>query len=62
MYCVVIYLKSHRRRPVVMGQMPGFLDRHSAIPVSWCQACGREVFLPGNTLCCACRKRKGERR
>ena len=51
---LVVYLKSHRRRPVQVGGVRRDFDPQAAIPAGWCDRCGREVFLPGVSLCPDC--------
>ena len=52
---LVVYLKSHRRRPVQVGGVRRDFDPQAAIPAGWCDRCGREVlhigranFVPGS--------------
>ena len=59
-YHMLLYLKSHRRRPVYWGPPHPRFDRQGAIPAGWCYRCGVEVFEPGEMLCLWCRASKGE--
>ena len=55
----IIYCKSHRRRPIVLGTPLFRQDTQGGIPLAWCGVCGSEVFDPGQTLCIRCRNTKG---
>lgn len=58
----IIYLKTHNRRPVLLG--PGCLteDIYRAIPRAWCQNCGQEIFTSGTELCYRCQKEEQNER
>lgn len=56
----IVYLRSHRRRPVWIGERVGILDVQGMIPVNWCGSCGAEVFTEGEVLCSRCSGQKGE--
>lgn len=55
---VIIYCKSHRRRPIRFGYFPPVRDVQGDIPAGWCSACGSEVFQQGEDRCMWCRQRK----
>lgn len=55
---MVIWLRSHRRRPVRVGKAWQGADAQGAIPLSWCESCGREVFLPEAVLCSDCGRKE----
>ena len=55
---MVIFWKSHRRRPVRVGRCRGAFDPQTAIPAGWCVCCGREVFLPGEDRCPDCMRKE----
>lgn len=51
-----IYLRSHRRRPILLWRWWGRKDAQGEIPWFWCCKCGAEVFTPGATRCSRCKK------
>ncbi len=53
---MIVYLRSHRRRPVRLGLRWGSADLQGEIPRSWCCRCGAEVFRPGAVCCSRCQK------
>lgn len=53
---MVIYLKSHRRRPVWVGAGFSSPDTQGALPRWWCSRCGREIYGKNRQLCAACAK------
>lgn len=53
---MIFYLKTHRRRPVQLGQSLDPLDEQEAIPRWWCRICGREIYVSGQELCAGCAK------
>ena len=57
---LVIYCRSHRRRPVRFGRLPPMGDIQGDLPAGWCECCGREVFTRGTRLCSWCQVSKGE--
>lgn len=59
---MLLYCKSHKRRPVRLGIRPVFLDPQADIPRGWCECCGAEVFHPHQRQCQGCRDTKGENR
>jgi len=56
----VLYLRSHRRRPVCLGPQWGMRDVQAEAPAGWCSRCGREVYAREQLLCRRCIARKGE--
>lgn len=56
---LTVYCKSHKRRPIRFGYLPCFRDVQADIPAGWCQTCGSEVFIRGQTQCNQCRDRRG---
>lgn len=59
---LIIYCKSHKRRPIHIGTLPCLRDVQADIPVGWCQVCGCEVFEENQDRCIRCRTRKGDNR
>ena len=58
--CVKVwYLKSHCRGPVILQKML-LGDVQGALPVWWCDSCGREVFTMGQRLCNRCKQETEE--
>lgn len=57
---MLIYQKSHRRRPVYWGLHDPNADSQGCIPAGWCCRCGSEIFTPGEAMCLWCRTAKGE--
>lgn len=51
---MVIYLKTHRRRPVWVGRGSSSSDPQAALPRWWCSRCGREIYGKHQTLCPRC--------
>ncbi len=56
---MVIYLKTHRRRPVWVGRGGGSPDPQAALPRWWCSRCGREIYEKNRRLCGRCAGRAG---
>lgn len=57
---MVIYCRSHHRRPIRKGVNRAFRDVQAEVPAGWCETCGAEVFLPAQRQCLHCRSVKGE--
>jgi hypothetical protein len=53
---MIVYLRSHRRRPVRITPRWGRSDEQAEIPWFWCCRCGREVYERGKCLCGECAK------
>lgn len=56
----ILYLKSGKRRPVLLHPVIGLRDMQAQIPHGWCMRCGREVYRFGSALCADCFRRKEE--
>ena len=54
----VVYLRSRRRRPVWVGVRPSMEDVGGEIPYGWCDGCGMECYLPGQSLCGQCEEKE----
>lgn len=55
---MIIYLQSHRRRPVRLTPLLPHEDVQGAVPYGWCGCCGAEVYRQMENLCEQCRKEK----
>ena len=53
---MIVYSRSHRRRPVRIYLRWGRSDEQAEIPWFWCCRCGKEVFKRGAFLCGVCQK------
>ncbi len=53
---MIIYLQSHRRRPVRLTPLLPHEDMQGAVPYGWCCRCGGEVYKQNEDLCEQCRK------
>ena len=58
---MILYLQSHRRRPVRLAPLMPWEDAQGAVPVGWCVSCGGEIYeggayyrAGGGTICPAC--------
>ena len=60
MLTLIIYQKSHRRKPIRLGYAPLFRDTQADVPSGWCIQCGSEVFDHDRFQCPRCRETKGE--
>lgn len=60
-FSMVIYLSTHRRRPVWVGRGSSSPDAQEALPRWWCSRCGREIYGKGRELCRRCAGEKGGR-
>lgn len=56
----VLYLDTHRRRPVWVGLRPVTEDVQGQIPDGWCECCGMECFEEGAVLCPECERMEME--
>lgn len=54
----VIYLSTHKRRPVWLGPRPVFYDEQGQIPDGWCCSCGMECYEEGAAVCPECERMK----
>lgn len=54
----IIYLRSHKRRPVRL--YPGIFseDVQGAIPCGWCEGCGMECYTADARLCPECLRKE----
>lgn len=55
---VIIYLQSHRRRPIRLTPVLPHEDGQGAVPFGWCRRCGGEVYRENRSLCDQCEKEK----
>ena len=60
MLSLIVYCKSHKRKPVQFGRLPYFRDAQADIPAGWCEGCGCEIFDYGQTQCSRCHDEKGD--
>lgn len=56
----VIYLRSHKRRPIRLRRNVFPEDAQGSIPFGWCESCGMECFSPGVWLCPECMRKETE--
>lgn len=56
----VVYLRSHRRRPVRLSRGIFPEDVQGSIPFGWCVSCAMECYEPGVRLCPACLRKEKE--
>ena len=54
----VLYLRSHKRRPIRLQRSIFCEDVQGSIPFGWCEGCGVECFTPGCLLCPACMRKE----
>ena len=54
----ILYLKSHRRRPVLLSGSGFLQDRQALPPAAWCPVCGGEVYEEDRCYCQQCRKER----
>ena len=55
---MVIYLQSHRRRPIRLNPLLPYEYAQGMVPFGWCSRCGGEVYQQNADLCVQCRKEK----
>ena len=53
-----LYLHSRNRRPILKEDRWLFADVQGRLPVTWCQACGTEIFEEEQWKCERCKRRK----
>ena len=51
---MLLYLKSHGRRPVWLGPPGEMFDLGDRIPLGWCERCGCELYAEGKVYCAEC--------
>ena len=56
---VIVYCKSHKRRPIRFGRDLPMRDAQAQIPAGWCERCGREIFARNERLCPWCLEQRG---
>ena len=56
----VIFLRSHKRKPIWIGRRPFREDVQGQIPYGWCEGCGMECFEEGTALCPDCERMEQE--
>lgn len=54
----VIYLRSHKRRPIRLQRGIFPEDVQGSIPFGWCENCGMECYTPGCLLCPQCMRKE----
>lgn len=55
---MILYLQSHRRRPVRLGPVYPHQDGQGAVPARWCRICGGEIYEAKENLCYECKKER----
>ena len=54
----VIYLRSHKRRPIRLKKSIFTEDVQGSIPFGWCEGCGMECYEPGCLICPSCMRKE----
>ena len=55
---MILYLQSHRRRPVRLAPVMLWEDAQGAVPVGWCRECGGEIYEGNECVCGYCEKER----
>ena len=53
---MILYLQSHRRRPIRLHPLMPWEDAQGAVPVGWCACCGGELYEGNGKRCTVCEK------
>lgn len=55
---MILYLQSHRRRPIRLSPLLPHQDAQGAVPAGWCGVCGGEIYEEKEKLCYECKKER----
>ena len=55
---MILYLQSHRRKPVRLTPVMPWQDMQGVVPVGWCEVCGGEIYEGNGKLCNTCEKER----